>query len=244
LDAAIRFMSFSFWAVLTGFLVVIFLNLTISIISSILGSGDLYVERSYIKSEIFSAINNGGDLRAAKNIYENRRYLERGFFSVFSSDDEYYGYSVTMSKILEDVRSDYFLKEIEDANRYRSYSENEYIRKSDADSISKIDRIIEEYEQLNPFEGLEAAQKDNFENVRIKLGDKYALISGDMEKLSSDLRGRNELVGQYLKDSTISFWVSIVALFFSLVVSAYQIYLGRDSRVKDILAAAVNETRA
>jgi hypothetical protein len=49
LDAAIRFMSFSFWAVLTGFLVVIFLNLTISIISSILGSGDLYVERSYIK---------------------------------------------------------------------------------------------------------------------------------------------------------------------------------------------------
>ncbi|MDU9408072.1 hypothetical protein RTH74_10740 [Pseudomonas sp. zfem001] len=247
MDSIFRFVKMAYAGLLIGFFVFISVNIIIWIATSLLSSGDLYVGKSYIKSKLFSAINNDGDLRAVKNIYENRRYVERGFFRVFDSSEDYYDYNTPMSKILEDIRSDYFLKEKEQESgqrgvvSYSSYTDDGYMHKSDAKSLEKVDLIVLENEQLNPFEGLELAQKDNFENIRIKLGDKYALISGDMEKLSSDLRGKNELVGQYLKDSTISFWVSIMALVFSLVISAYQIFLGRDGRVKVLLAQAAKE---
>lgn len=202
----------------------------------------VYIGKGEIKESIFKVINNGGDLRAVRNIYENREPLD---WSIFGYED-HYDYMVPMSKILEDIRSDYFLKSKEGDEESRShndYNNPSYLKGSDVSSLALIDNILQENEQVNPFEGLEPAQKDNFENIRIKLSGDYDLVARDMEKLSSDLKTKNDLVSQYLKDSTTSFWVSVFALVFSLFVSIYQIYLGRDSRVKLIIASAINEAK-
>lgn len=179
-----------------------------------------YTRKSEINRKLITVMGRDGDLRALRSVYENRDISGFSIKQIFEGNDDFYLSSTPLSVMLEDIRTDIFL---------------------DSDGalpLSTVDGIIKEYEQVNPFDSLESAQKDYFENIRIKLGENYGLITGDVDKLASELKSKNALVSQYLKDSTISFWVSISALCISLMMGAYQIYQSRDSRFRSIIASS------
>jgi hypothetical protein len=129
---------------------------------------------------------------------------------VWTTATTHYPISVPLSVVLEDIRTDLFIN-------------------GDADKslIPLVDGLITQHFQTNPFDNLETTQKDNFERLREKTGDRYTSVQAEVTKIADELYAQNLLTKQYLRHSTISFWVSIAALAFSLVIGGIQIYQGR-----------------
>jgi len=184
-----------------------------------------YVSKAEIKNKIVAAIRHNADLRAIRNIYENRKISKKKLSQFFDDMEDYYYFNVPLSTIFEDIRTEVFLADSVDSL-----------------ILKKLDRIIEEHLQVNPFDILESSQKDYFENIRIKLGEQYPQIRSEMDKLVNELYTKNSLVSEYLKDSTTSFWISVIALIFAICVGIFQIYQNRASRLKLFLASAIAES--
>lgn len=147
----------------------------------------------------------------------------KSIYKVFNQNDEYYSGDVSLSKILEDIRTSLFITKVDNV------------------SVSKIDRLIREHSERNPFDALEANQKDIFENLRMKSANNYSYIKTDVDKLASEIETKNALVNKYLNLSNNSFWVSIFALFISVVIGIYQIYQNRSSRLKLFLSTVLSQ---
>ena len=206
-------------------------TILIGVIASVLASfmfpteKSTFVSKYTIQKEITQAVSNGADLRAIKQIYKNRSIEKRSIFDVFivfGSEKNPYPSDIPLSTILEDIRANQFLTE-----------------KRNPDLIIKLDEVIKTYYATNPFDKLEPNQKDFFENIRIKLAGNYDAVQSDMHKISDELYNKNALVTKYLKDSTLSFWVSIAALIFSFVISIVQLYQGRKSATQAMIFSAV-----
>ena len=170
----------------------------------------MILTKESLKATVIKAIENGADLRAVKQIYLNReQFLGLGFLGLRPSTT-HYPLSIPLSVVLEDIRTDLFIN-------------------PDADKslLPRIDGLIVQHLQTNPFDKLEATQKDHFERLREKIGDRYAVVQTDVAKIADELYAQNLLTKQYLRDSTISFWVSIAGLALSLVLGAVQVSQGR-----------------
>lgn len=168
------------------------------------------ITKESLKATIIKAIENGADLRAVKQVYVNReQFLGWGFFAVRPTTT-HYPISIPLSVVLEDIRTDLFIN-------------------PDADKslIPRIDVLIVQHLQTNPFDKLEPTQKDHFERLREKIGARYTVVQTEVTKIADELYAQNLLTKQYLRDSTISFWVSIAGLALSLVIGTIQIYQGR-----------------
>lgn len=183
-----------------------------------------YVSSAEIKNKILLAVNNGADLDVIRNIYSNREVLDTGIFGFFESHKSEYLYSLPLSSILDDVKSDLYMAK----------------DKPDTDIVNSIDSLISKHSQKNPFDKLTKQQKDYFDNVRQKVGEKYHLIQNDMNNISDELDSKNILVTAYLSDSKTSLYVSIFSLLFALIVSSYQIYQGRPKKVAEHLKTLVD----
>ncbi|MEZ8216272.1 hypothetical protein ACED61_22840 [Vibrio sp. 1F148] len=177
--------------------------------------GDQYVEKEKIQSDIQTLINNGAELRAIKFHYDNRLSIKRDIVFALKQDRElYYPYDVTLSDILEQIRTQQFMD-----------------GKPDLTLITKLDQIIDEYSASNPYDKLEAGQRDLFENIRVKLDDEYGNVASDINKLTDELSNKNKLVNEYLSDSQTSLVVSIVSAFIAVVLSFIQMWQGRRGRI-------------
>jgi hypothetical protein len=97
--------------------------------------------------------------------------------------------------------------------------------------IIKLDGIITEYTESNPFDKLEAGQKDLFENIRVKLNGNYSTVSDDVNKLSDELDNKNKLVNEYLSDSQTSLIVSIVSAFIAVILAGIQMWQNRSNSI-------------
>jgi hypothetical protein len=165
------------------------------------------IKKETLKATIIKAIENGADLRAVKQIYFNRaQFISWGF----STATTHYPISAPLSVILEDIRTDLFIN-----------------RDTDKSLIPLVDGLITQHFQTNPFDNLEPTQKDNFERLREKIGDRYTAVQAEVTKIADELYAQNLLTKQYLRDSTISFWVSIAGLTFAFIIGGIQIYQGR-----------------
>lgn len=173
--------------------------------------GDRYVEKALIKKDITSLVVNGAGLRAVKFHYEHRTPIKRDIFFALNKDlSHYYSYDVALSQILEELRTDRFLNGTPD----KVY-------------LKKLDSIIREYTESNPFDKLESGQKDLFENIRVKLNDNYSLVTDDVNKLSDELSNKNKLVNEYLSDSQTSLIVSIVSALIAVLLAGFQMWQNR-----------------
>ena len=189
-------------------------------------SGVKYVAKQEIKAFVVKAIEKGADLRAIKHAYDNRNLKFKSLREIFNDMNGFYAETVPLSIILEDIRTDKYV--FDDAS---------------GPDTQLIDSIIEEHLAVNPFDALEDAQKDYFENIRLKLADNYSLVRLEVDKLASELHNKNSLVNKYLKDSTKSFWISITALAFSLLIGILQLFLHRAERTKAIVASTIRSDR-
>jgi Rad3-related DNA helicase len=184
------------------------------------------VAKQEIKAFVVKAIEKGADLRAIKHAYDNRNLKFKSLREIFNDMNGFYAETVPLSIILEDIRTDKYV--FDDAS---------------GPDTQLIDSIIEEHLAVNPFDALEDAQKDYFENIRLKLADNYSLVRLEVDKLASELHNKNSLVNKYLKDSTKSFWISITALAFSLLIGILQLFLHRAERTKAIVASIIRSDR-
>lgn len=197
----------------------VMLTLTIAIFVTFLTNsfllGDKYVEKQAIDSEITALIKNGAGLRAVRFHYDHRDSVKRDIlFSIKHDLSLYYKYEVALSEILERLRTEQFLNGTPDDV-----------------FITKLDGIITEYTESNPFDKLEAGQKDLFENIRVKLNGNYSTVSDDVNKLSDELDNKNKLVNEYLSDSQTSLIVSIVSAFIAVILAGIQMWQNRSNSI-------------
>lgn len=180
-----------------------------------------YIDKEKAQKDISTIIVNGGDLRAIKQALINQSKISE-FKLIFSLKEAYYPRNIALSSVLEDVRVEAF-------------------RSNNKELLPKLEPIILEYEEINPFDKLQVGQKDYFENLRIKTGEEYKNISNDVNNLVEELHQKNLLVDEYLSDSKMSFWISIFAVFLSIAIGGYQIFTGRPEALKRLLLGLLAE---
>jgi len=172
-------------------------------------SGKLYINKAIVKDSIQKLIKNNADLDLIKHHYKDSKAEKWNIIRFWEkSIHDYYDSEVALSVILNDLRRDIYLSDTPDENLDKT-----------------IMRLINEYEERNPFEGLENVQKDYFENIRFKLGAEYSKINIDLSKISDELINKNNLVNKYLSDSKTSLYISIVSIGFALIMAAFQLYV-------------------
>jgi hypothetical protein len=183
------------------------------------------VEKQNLKADISTSISNGADVAVVKQIYENRKALTR-IFSLTKLQGEYYNYDVPLSKILQDIRVDYFLT-----------------GKKDEEFIIGLEKIISEYLQIDPFDKLESSQRDYFENIRLKSKDTYVMIRNDLDKIADELYKKNLLASKYLNKAETSFWISILGLVFALLIGVATLVQNRKKRLQDIISDEIDRSK-
>ena len=187
------------------------------------------VERDTIKSAISEVINKGASLDIVKDVYEDRIITHRRIV-IDNGEEIYYSQDTPLSKILSDLRVDY-------------YSSQKYVG-SDSLYLSRLNAIIEENLSLNPFDNLEESQIQLFKNLKKDLGVGYDTVREDVNKIVHELEEKNKLVSQYLNNADTSLRLSIIALAISLVVAFIQISQGRSSNKKsDTIIEEINQIK-
>ncbi len=207
--------SFQFFWEMTGKVIpVIFITIFVSFLTNSFLLGDKYVEKAAVKKEITTLVNNGAGLRAVKFHYDHRTTIKRDILFTIKTDlNLYYPYEIALSEVLEQLRTDQYLDGT-----------------PDIEFLDKLDLIIREYTESNPFDKLESGQKDLFENIRVKLNGNYSTVEDDVNKLSNELSNKNKLVNEYLSDSQTSLVVSIVSAFIAVFLAGVQMWQTRSSR--------------
>lgn len=180
-----------------------------------------FVEKTVLQSDIETIILNGGDLESIKQALRTQPTVN-SLKVIFSKKSDYYNVDIPLSIVLSDIRVNAF-------------------RNSKKDILPIIEPIINEYEEINPFDKLQVGQKDYFENIRIKTGDIYSNIVNDVNNLADELHEKNILVDEYLGDSKMSFWISILAVILSLLIGGYQIFSARPEAMKKLFLDMVDE---
>ncbi len=196
------------------FVFVFFIGLTMA---NIIGSDELYFSKS-IKVNIELAIRKKANLKIVKHIYSNRKLESKNILDIIKTKDRYLN-TIQLTTILKDLLEDHYTDSL-------SVVDDWY--------IERINALIIEHNQINPFDKLDLSQKSMFENVRFKLDSNYLTISNDINKIVDDLDEKNNLVTEYLNRSNQSFYISIIALILTLAFSSYQIFQSKSLKAKYI----------
>lgn len=179
-----------------------------------------YIEKKVAQSDLTTIVKNGGDLKAIRQALSSQP-LVSSLKLILMSKSSHYDSSTPLSSVLADLRVNSF-------------------RNGESEFLPLIERVISEYEQVNPFDKLLGNQKYYFENIRIKSGDGYIQISSDINNIADEMHQKNLLVEEYLGDSKMSFWISIIAVVLSLLIGGYQIFSGRPEAMKKLILDALN----
>lgn len=190
---------------------------------------EFLVEKDTIQSAISEVINKGASLDIVKDVYADRIITHRRIV-IDNGEEIYYSQDTPLSKILSDLRVDF-------------YSSQKYVG-SDSLYLSRLNAIIEENLSLNPFDNLEEAQIQLFKNLKKDIGVGYDTVREDVNKIVHELEDKNKLVSKYLNNSETSLRLSIIALAISLVVAFIQIGQGRSSNKKsDAIIKEINRIK-
>lgn len=181
-----------------------------------------YIDQQKLHQSMTTAIQHQADLRAIRHLYTTAPRTNKDFRALFMDMHGYYSEGTALSIVLEDLRTQHYLSP-----------------KPEPQFLARLDQLITEHTQINPFDKLDANQKNAFQNIRLKLNAQYDQVQEELNALADQLHQKNLLVNQYLKDSTVSFWVSVTGLVFSLLVGCLQLLLGRRSKMNRLMADAV-----
>jgi len=169
-----------------------------------------------IRVEIKNAIGNGAKLDVVKHIYNNRKIEEPQILKyLFFRLEDFYSESTSLSTILYDIKVDCYQRP-----------------PIDSVFIEKLETIILENEEINPFDKLESNQKIMFENIRKLLNENYSPIQDDLNRIADEMNNKNILVEKYLAKSSLSFWISIGAVGITVFFGLFQIVLNKKWRRK------------
>ena len=212
------------------FLTMMFTALSISVLSSVLldkfSLDKPVINKVEVIEDLNKLITNNADLRAIKFYYERQSSksitinpLQKILYYFGFSQGVYISASTPLSIMLEDIRTNYYLH-----------------NNDNPELLVKLEEIIKNHSESNPFDKLELSQKDIFENIRIKSQDNYPVISNDLNKLSDEIFNKNQLVTEYLSDSRTSLYVSIASACIAVLLAGLQMYQARTTKLAKKLA--------
>jgi hypothetical protein len=158
--------------------------------------------KSQINKNISSLIENGADLDTISYALKNPQIDKRNILLSKNSYED----NVNLNDILKSIRLSYYTN-----------------KPTDDISLAKLEAIIIEHNEVDPFSKLQSYQKDLFSNVRFKADESYSNINEDINKIVQELDSKNTLVDEYLDKSTTSFWISTVGLIIALLTALFQI---------------------
>lgn len=199
---------FGIWIIGIIFLIVLVFNNNIQ-------QGSFF-EKKEIQESLRKIINNGGSIDEIKRVYDNKNIEERRLdFKSSKYVKSHYISDTPLSAILSDLLVEY-------------YKQDTII--ADTAYVVRLRDLITSYETIHPFDGLEENQRYYLENIRLKMDSNYYLIQDDLVKLGDELDRKNLLVNKYLNKSEISFWISIIALIITIVLSGWQLIQNINSK--------------
>lgn len=189
-----------------------------------------FIEKENIQNVLSNVVRNGGSIDEARHIYETKTIVGKPFFT--SETDflkTHYPSEISLSSILSDLIVNYY---------------NQDSIASDSVYVHTLRNMITEYNTIHPFDGLEESQKYYLDNIHQKLDSNYNAIQDDLIKLGEELDRKNILVNKYLDKSELSYKVSIIALFFTLIFSVWQLVQNHKTGKKiDSLFSNENEAK-
>jgi hypothetical protein len=177
---------------------------------------ELFIKKEPLKAEITKMVINEANLDSLKHYFNNAEKLEWGIVYGWNNHKkDHYVAPISLVNILKDIQSDFYLKKTAETLK-----------------ITRVAELIKEHEQRNPFDELSTVQRDQFNNIRIKLGSNYGIVEQEVNKLSNDMKQNNQLIYQYLTDSKTSLYVSIASLIFALITTVVSqvVYRKRSSK--------------
>ncbi len=175
-----------------------------------------YVKKKDIQESLCKIIHNGGTIDEVKQVYNNRKIVKSVMlFSNSNLLDSNYTVDTPLSSILADLL----------VKHYKQDSMH-----ADSIYVTSLRNMISTYKTIHPFDGLEENQRYYFENIRLKLDSNYNYIQDDLVKLGDELDRKNLLVTKYLNKSETSFWISIIAVFITVILSLWQIIQGNTTK--------------
>lgn len=170
----------------------------------------VFINKEELKQNIISSIENNADLEIVKDIFYDRRYEKSDYitnlkYRFYLSNLYYEKKDLTLDVLLKEIRNDLYI------NNTSKDSNKDYFSK-------RLELLMQENREKNPFDLLSDIQKEYFENLRIKLKNKntYDDVKNDVENIVSELNEKNRLVNDYLDKSNISYYLSIVALILAI----------------------------
>jgi hypothetical protein len=169
-------------------------------------------EKDVLKQKVKTAISNDSDLETIVHIFDNK--VEKKYtgydWLIKDADKISEDLNFTLINLLNDLKADYFLEK-------DTLSINSNYK-------TKLDKIILEHIETNPFDILEEPQKYFFESIRTKLDSNYLKVEDDLLKITDELERKNSLTNDYLAKSRYSFWIAIFALTFSSISLCLGLY--------------------
>ncbi|TGN10339.1 hypothetical protein [Leptospira bandrabouensis] len=192
----------------------VFLNLVFALLVFItfgLNLVDKGVSKTEIQTKLLLPIQNGASISVLKEILESSLQYKS---NLFKSKENLYleAKPPTLETVIKDIITNNFQKKDFD----QKYNQ-------------KLNKLLIEFKQKDPFDKLGSKQRDLFENVRLKSKD-YPTIQSDMVKIADELDISNQLVNEYLNDGKKSFWISAIGLALAIIIGVIQTYLAIDSR--------------
>ncbi len=162
----------------------------------------VFVDKLRLQQQMEKAIKGGADLRAVRQLFNSRERQAPDFRSLFGADrsSARYREPLALTTILEDLRASAFLQEAPDLSLVR-----------------KIDPLLRQHEQTNPFDKLAPNQRVDFETVRTRLGDNYGHVQQSIERIVNELDKQNQVASEYLADAKLGLYLSIVALIVGVI---------------------------
>ncbi len=215
----------------TVFLLLIWLCVLFIIFTRILDSDSTqkFISKNAILPPMSKVIKNGGSIDEVKHIFNSKTLVNEPFFGANREFKEsHYQGDVALSYILSDLLVEY-------------YQKDQF--KEDSLYVTRLYNIIEEYNTIHPYDGLEENQRYYLENIRQKLDSNYRLIQEDIIQLGDELDRKNLLVNKYLAKSETSYVISIIALALTIILSLWQIRQNYKSgkRIDTIISSLTND---
>lgn len=170
-------------------------------VSSLLLVEDRGFEKRKIQESVKIVLMNKGDLEILKSTLSTFPTVKITFLSIIKRKAELYHKSVTIEKILLDMRND----------NYKSENFDKQLNE-------KITLLLKESEKISPIDKVTKNQAEYFLNIKAKLSEEdYNKIENDLVKIIEDMSNNNELINVYLAQADKSYLFSIIALIISAI---------------------------
>ncbi|MCQ3831176.1 hypothetical protein HXX02_17225 [Microbulbifer elongatus] len=211
----------------TLFAMVLVLSMAMLLLSELDGQ---FVSKLELKQSIEQAVENKASLNELKIVFFEKSKPANDILGPLIKSSEYYSKDkLSLQMVLEELKVDLL-----------TLKQEEYENKATLKLL--LDKVLEDYLRVNPFEGLDDNDKKDLNNLSAKLSiENYSLIKPEIDGLTESLKVKNSLIREYLSSSNMSLYISLAAFIFSILIAVWQFLPNAKASQKQLISDAIRE---